>query len=114
MEGDQYYLFGNGLALIRISGKYGFIDRMGKVVIDPRYDEAEGIFREGLAWVMKDGKYGFADTYGREIIPLKYDAVSHFYSGLARVGIKNNHGEIFPTFFIDQKGREYIEFMDRK
>ena len=33
-----------------MASKYGFIDKSGKVVIEPQFDEAYP-FSEGLAWV---------------------------------------------------------------
>ena len=114
-EGDNYYLFNNGLACIRHGGKYGFVDISGNIVIQPKYDDMEGIFQEGLAWVIVNGKYGFIDKYGREIIPPKYDAVSHFYNGIALVEIKDSEQEYSTKrFFIDQRGTEYFGFINKK
>ena len=44
--------------------KYGFIDKSGKVVIEPQFDYAEP-FSEGLACLEKDGKLGYLDKNGK-------------------------------------------------
>src|SRR5438445_13333722 len=45
---------------VRKEGKFGYIDKTGKVVIPLTYDEAYD-FREGLARVEINGKTGFVD-----------------------------------------------------
>jgi len=42
--------FSEGLAAVRVGGKWGYIDRSGKMVIPPRFLRAEP-FRGGLAVV---------------------------------------------------------------
>jgi hypothetical protein len=53
------------LAKVTVNGKWGFIDKTGKVVILLMYDFA-GIFAEGLACVELDGEYGFIDKAGKK------------------------------------------------
>ena len=114
-EGENYNLFNNGLACFKQGDKYGFIDTVGNIIIQPKYSDTEGIFQEGLAWIIVNGKYGFIDKHGREIIPPKYDAVSHFYNGIAQVEIKDKEQESSSKrFFIDQRGIEYIGFINEK
>jgi hypothetical protein len=68
--------------------KYGYMNRMGKVVVEPQYDRAE-TFAEGLAWVEKDGKGGYIDPNGREVTPLQYHTYSNnqFSEGMAAVNV---------------------------
>ncbi len=47
--------FSEGLAFVMKDGKWGYIDKTGKVVIPFEYDSARD-FKEGLAHVWKDGK----------------------------------------------------------
>ncbi|RLG25198.1 WG repeat-containing protein, partial [Methanosarcinales archaeon] len=56
--------FSERLARVVKNGKYGFVDKKGKIVIPLKYDNA-GSFSEGLAWVEKDGKEGFVDKKGK-------------------------------------------------
>lgn len=48
----------------KAEGKYGFIDRHGRVVLKPKYQMARR-FIEGLAEVELDGQIGFIDASGR-------------------------------------------------
>jgi hypothetical protein len=52
------------------SFKYGFIDKTGKEVIKPQYQEVHP-FSEGLALVEKNDKYGYIDRTGKEVIPIQ-------------------------------------------
>ena len=54
--------------------KYGYIDKTGKEVIAPKYDNAD-LFLFGLAEVGLNGKTGFIDSTGREVIAIKYDSI---------------------------------------
>jgi len=95
--------FSEGLAAVKLNGKWGFIDTTGKEVIPLKYDYAY-YFREGLACVILNGKYGFIDKTGKEVISLKYDHVHFFYEGLAAVRLNWSYG------FIDKTGQEVIPF----
>lgn len=52
-------------------GKYGFVDKSGKIVIPLLYDNVWS-FSEGFAGVMRDEKWGYVNTAGEETIPLQY------------------------------------------
>ncbi len=67
-----------------MESKYGFIDKSGKVVIEPQFDDAEP-FSEGLAKVEKDDKYGFIDKSGKVVIEPQFDDAEPFSEGLAKV-----------------------------
>ena len=40
---------------MKLNGKWGFIDKTGKEIVTPKYDDAKD-FKEGLAWVELNGK----------------------------------------------------------
>ncbi len=83
------YLFGEGLAGVRESGKdrkYGFISTNGVYQIPPRYDQA-GAFADGLAPVMVNGRWGFIDRTGAMKIPPRFDEIRWFVGGRAQVRI---------------------------
>ena len=93
--------FSEGLAVVELNGKYGFIDKSGKVVIPIKYDDAWS-FSEGLAEVSLNWKYGFIDKSGKVIIPIKYDYAWSFSEGLAKVTLNWKYG------FIDKSGKVII------
>ena len=95
---DKYY---EGLAIVILNDKFGFIDKTGKEVIPIKYDGAY-IFSEGLASVELNGKWGFIDKTGKEVTPIKYDDAKSFSEGLAVVKLNNKWG------FIDKTGKEVI------
>ena len=72
------------LAKAQKDGKWGFIDRSGKVVIPFKYDWALW-FSEGLCAVQETNKYGFIDKTGKLVIPFIYDRTNLFNEGLAVV-----------------------------
>ena len=80
-------------AKVKINSKYGFIDKTGKYIINPQYDELDW-FREGFAGVKIDGKWGFVDFFGTVVIKPVYDSVCWFSDGLAVVSIKKRYGAI--------------------
>ncbi len=75
------------------SGKYGFINSEGTLVIDPVYDFVEP-FAEGMAVVGKDGKSGYVTKTGDEVIPPFYQEAENFHNNLAVVGDQNKFGVI--------------------
>ena len=54
----------NTLFLSKKDGKYGFLDKSGKVVVDYIYDDATEQNKYGFAAVKKDGKWGSIDNKG--------------------------------------------------
>lgn len=89
-------LFNEGVAPVRLGGKYGFIDREGSCVIPYKYEYA-GVFSEGLARVRLDDKYGYIDKNGVVVIPYKYSDAGDFIDGLAAVIFDNKKGYIDKT-----------------
>ncbi|MDJ0580920.1 WG repeat-containing protein [Crocosphaera sp.] len=79
------------LTPIKLGDLWGYIDAKGKVVIEPRFEEAE-TFIDGLAKVRIDRKYGYIDKYGKIIIQPKFDEIGHFIDGLAKVRIDRKYG----------------------
>jgi hypothetical protein len=67
-------------------GKWGFIDRTGKIVIPLQFDSAND-FHEGLALVTASGKKLFIDASGRVVITPQFDIVDDFSEDLAAVNI---------------------------
>jgi len=70
-----------------MGGKWGFIDKRGKIVIDPQVD-ALSDFSEGLARVLLSDKksgFGFINRSGKIVIKSQFPFVEDFKNGLARV-----------------------------
>ena len=98
---DEAYNFSEGLAVVKLNGKYGFIDKSGKEVVPPKYENG-GSFSEGLAVVELNGKWGFIDKSGKEVVPPKYEDVRYFSEGLAIVELNGKWG------FVDKSGKEVV------
>ncbi len=71
--------------------KLGYIDRTGKIVIEPKFEEAEN-FSEGLATVKIGEKFGYIDRTGKIAIGPKFDRAENFSEGLATVAIGGKDG----------------------
>src|SRR6185437_7575772 len=91
--GDAYFSEGKACVVNR-SGKSGFIDYVGNVVIPFNFDGL-GMFREGLC--SKNG--GFIDHAGRWFIPPRFLIAAAFSEGRAFVSLD---GDTFG--FVDLKG----------
>ena len=89
-------LFNEGVAPVRLNGKYGFVDRDGTCVIPYKYEDA-GVFSEGLARVCLGDKYGFIDKNGKTVVPYKYSDAGDFIDGLAAVFFDGRKGYIDKT-----------------
>lgn len=103
--------FSEGLAWVcNQDGKFGYIDREGKVVIPFRYEPGSDDdwytqqpcydFHQGIArvWDKATGKYGFIDREGKEIQPCQFDQAEDMSEGLAVVCRGERYG------FVNAKG----------
>lgn len=70
----------------------GFIDKTGKVVIQPRYNAND--FSDGYARVKDGDKYGFINKSGKYVIDPTYSYAGDFHEGLAAVKINDKYGYI--------------------
>lgn len=86
---------------------YGYIDKSGKTIIEPRFGSA-GSFSEGLSSVEIDGKYGFIDKTGKLVIPAKFADAKDFWNGRALVRIESDDTEVGSAAFIDKTGKAVI------
>lgn len=98
VKANQAYEFSEGLALIKIDNKAGFIDARGVMVIKPTFDNAES-FSQHLAVAKLGGKYGYIDKTGNWAIPPRYDHAESFKEGMACVLIGESRG------FINKQGK---------
>jgi hypothetical protein len=76
--------FSEGMAAVKLNGKWGFIDRTGAIVIEPTFDDAS-YFSEGAAAVVAQGKTIFIDKAGHPLFRASYEDGLGFREGLAAV-----------------------------
>jgi hypothetical protein len=88
----------SGLYEVRINLKSGFMDREGRLVIRPQFDQV-GFFSEGLCAARLQRLWGYIDTAGRWAVQPRFDAAGCFAGGLAAVNLRGRMG------YIDPKGK---------
>lgn len=93
--------YADGFAAFKIRGRWGFVDKSGRVAVEPKYDDVSR-FAFGLAAVEEDEKWGFIDTTGKVRVPIQYGYVENFSEGLAVVEADDKYG------YIDAEGRVVI------
>lgn len=101
--------FSQGLAPVLMDNRWGFIDRTGKVVIKPRFDQAYG-FAGGYAAIRIDGKNGYVDRNGKPTLSRDGD-IRPPSEGVAAYS-QCNDGESNSTCswgFVDHSGKVIIK-----
>ena len=90
---------------VEVEGKFGYIDKTGKIVIAPKFDYASG-FTEGLAEIRvgnpETGLFGYIDTSGKIVIKPKYQSAGTFSEGVAIVS--DPKGQVI----IDKNGKHLL------
>jgi hypothetical protein len=99
----------DGLLVVTVDGKHGFIDLSGRMVIPPEFDFAWQ-FSEGLASAWRSGRAGFIDRTGAFVIAPRFEYARAFHEGLAEVqlgglwGFVNRAGSlVIPPQFDDER-----------
>lgn len=72
---DEAYDFENGMALVKLGGKWGYIDTNGNWVIYREFDEKFRFSAEGVAKVLQNGKWGLLTKEGDYVFPCEYDSL---------------------------------------
>jgi hypothetical protein len=85
--------FANGASLVKKNGKYGFVNKEGKILVPTIYDEASTM-NEGFAPVRQGDAWGYVDSLGKLVIEPKFADALCFRSGLAPVKKVNKWGFI--------------------
>jgi hypothetical protein len=84
--------FSQGLAAVRLKGKWGYIGHDGKYAIEPQFDPVGVLdypgddpmdFSEDCAAVRSEDLVGFIDRTGKFVIPPKFTSAWAFNEGLA-------------------------------
>jgi hypothetical protein len=90
---------------VKTNGKYGYIDTLGKIAIEPQFEEP-GDFPYNWAAVKYNGKFGFINKEGKFIIEPKYEEIKGFLgkdSSAIIVKLNGKYG------FIDKTGKTIVE-----
>jgi hypothetical protein len=98
-EAEPFY---NGMAAVQIDGKWGFINKSGKLVVDAQYPLVYP-YQNNIA-VVKDANkfYTFIDKEGNQLFNEKFPYASTFRDGLALVSRDKAFG------YINTKGETVI------
>ena len=71
-------------SFVKVTGKWGFIDRTTIVVIAPQFEGVTG-FRGGVARIVSGRKVGHVNKAGQVVVPLSREYGSEFTDGVALV-----------------------------
>jgi hypothetical protein len=107
------YPFRNGVARFWTGAfssinKYGLINKSGKEIIEPIFDNIEGDFNEGLAPFRIGNKWGFINESGQIIIKAEFDAARRFSEGFGRIAIKNKYN-VALWGYVNRTGKIVVE-----
>ena len=83
-------------------GRYGYVNRTGKFVLEPQYEQALP-FSDFLAGVKKDGKWGYINGEGKFVIEPRFENAFLFSDGAAAVQENGKWG------FINRAGKFLVE-----
>ena len=83
-------------------GRFGYVNRMGKYVLEPQYEEALP-FSDFLAAVKKDGKWGFINGEGKFVIEPRFENAFLFSDGAAAVEENGKWG------FVNRSGKYLVQ-----
>lgn len=85
-------------------GRWGWIDRTGRIIVNPRYQEAKG-FSEGIGAVKQGGLWAYIDEEFNRLTDYEFRWVDYFYQGLAEVRLGPTHGDYDGHYaYIDRNG----------
>jgi len=76
-------------AAVCVEGKWGFVDKNGKFIIEPQYEAADS-FSQGLAPVCIGMEWGYINEKNELVITAEYSEARSFYKGVAPVKIGNS------------------------
>ncbi len=94
------------MAAVKIYGKWGFIDKAGKMQIENIYDEVKS-FKENIALVKQYGNWGFINKRNKILCRPVFEKANSFSNGLARVSAEGKCG------FVNEKGETVIPFRSK-
>ncbi|MFD2445117.1 WG repeat-containing protein [Bacillus sp. CGMCC 1.16607] len=96
----------NGLAAVKMNGKYGLINRFGQFIVWPRYDSINP-FSEGRAVVMDGKGFKVLNRWGKELTKKTYSFIGNYQNGMAMFAGKNTENQ-YLYGFLNKQGKEVI------
>jgi hypothetical protein len=81
---EEVYLFCEGMAAVKLGGKWGYADTSGALAVPAVYDEVFD-FNLGAACVVRDGRASLIDKQGRVILETDYGWLRRDADGLIQV-----------------------------
>lgn len=105
---DEVEDYAEGLARVKLDGKYGYINLSKREVIEVKYQDALD-FSSGLAAVTENGKtWGYINTSGKKVIDFKLEEAKDFEGKFAcakkngKWGILDKYGNTVVPFKYDE------------
>ena len=95
-EIDKVAGFSDGFAAVKRDGKWGWIDKTGRLFLVPSLSSPPN-FHEGLSPFERDGKWGYIDTKGTVVIQPEWEEAGEFAGGYAGVKRGGKWGGIDKT-----------------
>ncbi|MEN4922189.1 WG repeat-containing protein [Achromobacter spanius] len=81
------------------SSAWGYLDKQGRMAIEPAYGDARS-FQNGLAAVSQDDRWGYIDTRGRWVIPPRFTEATGFNAEGTALAEEDGHDVL-----IDRQGK---------
>lgn len=70
---EEVYPYREGVAVfVGSNGKYGVLDKSGKTIVEPSFDDLTHFAYHGLLEAVVDGKHGIVDVKGKMRVPCEY------------------------------------------
>ena len=73
---DLAFDYFNGIARVKLDGKYGFINQNGEVILPFEYAKIGDCFFNYYP-IKKDNKWGLADLLGKVVVQCEYDNIEY-------------------------------------
>lgn len=120
---DFAHVFNYNSARIKVNGKWGLIDSLGRKISPIHYDEislVDTYQNPPIYFAEVNNKKGVLDTLGNEIIPVIYDNIDRKHEAVFRIKIGNKYGfatrmkVIVPAIYSEVKWFDNTGFAEAK